>query len=122
MILAGCGRPPEIVPISSEERGLKELAGLYREFTTKKKRGAKSLKELNVKGQQNPVAVTMINSGDLVVQWGVPLSTQGASADAVLAYVKTVPEQGGYVLMQDGTTIKKITAEEFKAAPKASPR
>jgi hypothetical protein len=122
LILTGCGGQPEIKAVSSDERGLTELARLYRNFTAKKKRGPKTLKELDVKGQQYPIAVQMINSGNLVVHWGAPLSAQGETADAVLAYVKTVPEQGGYVLMQDGSTIKKMTAGEFETTPKASPR
>ena len=67
-------------------------------------------------GQQYPIAVEMIKSGDLVVQWGAPPSPEGEAADAILAYVKTVPEQGGNVLMQDCTTIKKLTADgrEFR--------
>jgi hypothetical protein len=122
LILSGCGGPPEIVAISSDERGLKELSGIYRDFTSKSKRPPKTLKELNVKGQQNPIAVTMIKSGDLMVEWGAPLTPEGEVAHAILAYLKKVPEQGGNVLMQDGKTIKMMTADEFKAAPKASPR
>jgi hypothetical protein len=64
----------------------------------------------------------MIKSGDLINQWGAPLSADVGPADAVLAYVKTVPEQGGNVLMQDGKTLNKMTADEFKAAPKAGGR
>jgi hypothetical protein len=48
-----------------------------------------------VKGQQHPIAVAMINSGDLIVQRGAPLSAEGATANAVLTYLKAVPEQGG---------------------------
>lgn len=122
LILAGCGGGPEIQAIAPEERGLKELGELYRDFTKKKKRGPKNLKELNIKGQRSPIAVEMINSGELIVQWGAPLSPEGGGADAVLAYVKTVPEQGGNVLMQDGRTIKKMTVDEFQAASKAGSR
>jgi len=35
LILAGCGGQPEIKAVSSDERGLKELARLYRDFITK---------------------------------------------------------------------------------------
>ena len=66
------------------------------------------------------MAVDAIKSGELVVQWGAPLSPQGEPADAVLAYGKTVPEQGGPVLLQDGWAIKSMTADEFRAAPKAA--
>src|SRR4051794_40118918 len=90
LMLAGCGGELEFQAIAPEERGLRELAVVYRDFTTKKKRGPKNLKELNIKGQRSPIAVEMINSGDLIVQWGAPLSPEGGAADAVLAYVKTV--------------------------------
>ena len=122
LILAGCGGQPEIKAISSDERGLKELAQLYRDFTSKSKRGPRTLKELKIKGQSHPMAEEMLKSGELVVQWDAPLSPEGTTADAVLAYVKTVPEQGGYVLMQDGKSIRMMTAEEFKTAPKAASR
>ena len=50
------------------------------------------------------------------------MSPEEKAADAILAYVKTVPEQGGNVLMQDSMAINKMTADEFKTAPKASSR
>jgi hypothetical protein len=64
----------------------------------------------------------MIQSGDLIVPWGAPLSADVGPADAVLAYVQTVPEQGGNVLLQDGKTLKRMTADESQAAPKAGGR
>jgi hypothetical protein len=42
--------------------------------------------------------------------------------EVVLAYVKTVPEQEGYVLMQNGKSVMKMTADEFKKAPSADHR
>jgi hypothetical protein len=122
LILAGCEGGLEIKAIPSDERGLKELGEVYRNYTAKKKRAPKNLKELGIKGQQFPIAVEMIKSGDLIVQWGAPLSPEGSTTDAVLAFVKTVPEQGGNVLLQDGKTLKKMTADEFTAAPKATAR
>jgi hypothetical protein len=119
LILAGCGGAPEIPPMPADEQGLKQFAELYRNYTKKNKRGPKSLKDLNVRGQGYPGAVEMLKSGQLVVQWGAPLTPENEATDAVLAYVKTVPDQGGQVLMQDGWTIKTMTADEFKAAPKA---
>jgi hypothetical protein len=43
--------------------------------------------------------------------------TQGTS-NTVLGYYKDAPTAGGPVLMGDATT-KVMTADEFKAAPKA---
>ena len=68
------------------------------------------------------MAVEAIKSGDIVVQWGATLTPTGEPTDAVLAYMKTVPGQREQVLMQDGWTIKSMTADEFKTAPNASPQ
>jgi hypothetical protein len=119
LLLAGCGAEPDNKPMPFDEQGLKELAAVYRDFSGKNQRGPKSIKELKRKGQGYPNAIDMVNSGELVVQWGAPLLPAGETADAVLAYFKNAPEQGGRVLMQDGDTIKTMTAREFKAAPKA---
>ena len=61
--------------------------------------------------------------GDVVVLWGPSSRTRAEegsedSADEVLAYEKRVPEQGGEVLMKN-RTVKTMTADQFKAAPKA---
>jgi hypothetical protein len=112
MLMAGCTSYVELKAIPSEERALRELARVYREYQAKNGRPPRSLKDLKIQGQRDPMAVTMINSGDLLVRWGASLSAGGAS-ESVLAYVKTVPESGGYVLMCDGETIRIMTAEEF---------
>jgi hypothetical protein len=39
-----------------------------------------------VKGLQHPMAVAMINSGDLIVQRGAALSAEGATANAVFTF------------------------------------
>jgi hypothetical protein len=67
--------------------------------------------------RQLPAAVDSIISKDVLVFWGVGLSDSAEAASTVLAYQKDVPEQGGEVLMQNGTA-KKMTADEFKAATK----
>lgn len=46
------------------------------------------------------------------VFWGAPIEPGSV---AVLAHEK----DGGFVLLQDGETVKSLTADEFKAAPKA---
>lgn len=54
----------------------------------------------------------------IVYQWGAPISTDANAASTVLAYEKEAEASGGWVLMQDGN-VKKMGADEFKAAPKA---
>ncbi len=64
-----------------------------------------------------PNGLYKLKSGEIVFLFGAPVQEGGT--DTILAYEKQAPESGGYVLMQDGTTVKKLTAEEFKAAKKA---
>jgi hypothetical protein len=64
-----------------------------------------------------PGGFGMVQGGDVVLMLGAPIE-EGAS-DKVLAFEKKAPESGGYVLMQDGTTVKKMSADEFRAAPRA---
>lgn len=64
-----------------------------------------------------PSGYTNVRDGVIVVYWGAALAD--GVTDKVIAYEKGTPDSGGYVLMQDGITTKKMTAEEFKAAPKA---
>jgi hypothetical protein len=119
LMLAGCRSEPDNTPMAADEQGLKEISAAYRDFCRKNKRGPKTLKELKLKGQSYPVAVQMLNSGELIVQWGAPIATDGSASDAVLAYTKEVPEKGGRVLMQDGMTLKTMSADQFNAAPRA---
>jgi hypothetical protein len=61
------------------------------------------------------VSPGLVNN-EIVYQWGGRIDPAGG--ETVLAYEKKAPSEGGWVLMQDGT-VKQITADEFKAAPKA---
>jgi hypothetical protein len=58
-------------------------------------------------------------SGKYVVFWNARIENmpQGTS-NTVLGYYKDVPTAGGPVMMGDGGT-RVMTAEEFKASPKA---
>ncbi|MGL4549712.1 MAG: hypothetical protein ACRC33_00885 [Gemmataceae bacterium] len=60
-----------------------------------------------------PGAFIALTQGTVVYAWGKPIDS--AAAGTVLAHEKQVPTAGGWVLMQDGT-VKKMTADEFKAA------
>ena len=64
-----------------------------------------------------PTGYKELKEGNIVVLWGAPIA-EGAT-DTIIAYEKAVPDSGGYVLMQDGVTVKKMTADQFKAANKA---
>jgi hypothetical protein len=60
-----------------------------------------------------------IQDGWYIVYWNVrPSQLPSGSSNTVLAYDTDTPSQGGWVAMADGTA-KRMTAQEFAAAPKA---
>lgn len=65
-----------------------------------------------------PLSATDLRSGEIIYSWGAGLSSEGNASNTVIAYEKKTPTDGGWVLMQDGKA-KQMTADEFKAAPKA---
>jgi hypothetical protein len=67
-------------------------------------------------------AYKALANGDYVVLWGVRITdmTAGAS-NTVLGYEKDVPTKGGLVLMGDAF-VREMSADEFKNAPKATPK
>jgi hypothetical protein len=67
-----------------------------------------------------PRAYEAVKSGEVVILWGASLKGEGdvGRDEVVVAYVKSVPTDGGHVLLSAGT-VKKMTAAEFAAAPKA---
>lgn len=63
--------------------------------------------------------VPLLKDGTLVILWGSdPQNAPGGASNTVLGYVKDVPENGGVVLMLDGTVRPTMTPAEFNAAPK----
>lgn len=62
-----------------------------------------------------------IQNGDYIVYWRVGLSDTAPGANAILAYEKKTPTEGGAVLLRNGT-VKEMTAAEFQAALKAGRR
>jgi hypothetical protein len=68
-----------------------------------------------------PHGYAAVKSGDVVVLWGAALKGEGETGkgEAVVAYEKGVPTNGGYVLLSAGT-VKKMSADEFTAAPKGA--
>ena len=68
-----------------------------------------------------PRGYDAVKAGNVVVLWGSPAQGEGdigKKSEGVVAYEKQVPTEGGYVLFSAGS-VKKLTAEEFAAAPKA---
>jgi hypothetical protein len=113
----GCGsQTGQAVPGQEQQLLLQEVNDLL--HTTGARPPAK-LADLQRQEQNFPKGYAAIKSGDVVVLWGTPPAPEGqaGSNELVLAYEKAVPKDGGMVLLSAGT-VKKMTADEFNAAPK----
>jgi hypothetical protein len=108
---------------SAEAQGLKSLGEMYRIVSESLKRPPKNIAELRVAEAQVPGGFSRIGDQNVAIFFDaeMPDLAHKPSEDAartVLAYDRMVPRQGGFVLMLD-RSVRKMSAEEFKAAKKA---
>ncbi len=61
-----------------------------------------------------------LNAGQIQYLWGTKLAEGPEAAGTVIAFQTAAATDGGWVLFQDGS-LKRISAAEFAAAPKAEP-
>jgi hypothetical protein len=118
-LLLGCGgsggsSDNAAGPSASDK--VSDVAAMLKEHSEATKKAPNSLADLTDAPASHPVGHAAVASGEFVVVWKAPVSASGSGA--VLAYHKDVPTAGGSVVMQDGS-FKTMTADEFKAAPKA---
>ena len=113
-LLLGCGKNPE--PVVEDGLGrsqLQDIWGLYQLYIEENKKPPTKLTDAEKYAIGFATGYDAVSAGDYVVEWGVHVGAT-ASPNAVLAYPKSAPTQGGWVLMRDGN-IRKMTADELKA-------
>jgi hypothetical protein len=115
----GCGSSsaPTAGPELFQHTALQEVGDMIRLAILDTNKPPASLADLARYQVGMPTGFQELKGDKIVLFWSSTPSD--ASAGTVLAYEKGTPQSGGFVLMQDGKTIKKMTPEEFKAAPKA---
>jgi hypothetical protein len=91
---------------------LPEVHELYFAYDKAESKPPAKLADLDKLKQTWPRGYKAIQSGDVVVIWGVDLG-----ADKPIAYEKNTPEKGGLVLFGSGAT-KRLTPEAFNAVKK----
>ena len=125
-LAAGCGGESGSQPAGAADDRLylETFAEDYRLYTIAKKQPPHKIDDMKVLNSMASPAVEVARRGDIVVLWGAALPDTKeepgqSTAPEILAYGKDVPEKGGYVLHLD-RTVTKMTADEFKSAPKAA--
>jgi hypothetical protein len=124
-LLAGCSSGGAKPTIDQEMTDLQEVMHLLHVAARQTGRPPAKLSDLDPFQSKWPEAYNSVKSGDFVVLWGTPINwgmsakTKGdvGRPEMVLAYGKTVPTDGGYVLTSVGK-VTKMSAAEFASAPK----
>src|SRR5262245_28221302 len=119
VLLAGCSSSQPPAEAMGTVTLFQDVEGLLRASEGTNKRPPARLADLNRHQSMFSRGYDAVKSGDVVVLWGARMQGEGevGKNEAVVAYEKAVPTEGGYVLLSAGT-IKKMTAAEFNAAPK----
>jgi hypothetical protein len=101
---------------------LREVAGLLRLYSGEHRRGPARANDLARYAGGFPLGYRALQAGEVVVVWGATMPGEGerGKGDAVVAYEKKAPSEGGLVLFHDGA-VKELSAAAFAAAPKAGP-
>jgi hypothetical protein len=117
-IVGGCGGPgaastPEPAP---EQRALQEVGEMYRVYSDQHKVAPRGEADIATYSPAFSSGSMALVNRQVTVYWGSKLVP---GSEAVLANEKDVAKAGGLVLLQDGETVKKMAADEFRDAPKA---
>jgi hypothetical protein len=115
-LATGCSSPNTTAALEQEGKtALEELGLALKNLADEGKKPPAKVADLEAVDPYLPTAGGKIRTGELVYVWGAAYASGGTQ---VVAYEKKVPNEGGYVLLQDGT-VKKMSAAEFQSAPKA---
>ncbi|VTR94515.1 Uncharacterized protein OS=Singulisphaera acidiphila (strain ATCC BAA-1392 / DSM 18658 / VKM B-2454 / MOB10) GN=Sinac_5777 PE=4 SV=1 [Gemmata massiliana] len=113
--LVGCSSDQPTGPSDDKKAALDEVYGLCQLRAEQGKPPAQKADDLRNYENAYPLGFAVVRSGEVVVNWG---TAPAAGSESVLAYQKDVPTAGGWAVLQNGV-VKRMTADEFKAAPKA---
>lgn len=117
----GCGdgsTNPQGARGPSHKEALLDLAELLKGLSKERGKPPATLAQLERYEPPHPGAVHGVRHKEVEYLWGAGIATGGAASTTVVAYETKAPAEGGWVLLQDGS-VKEMSADEFKAAPKA---
>ena len=118
LLALGCGKSQDAgdPDVERHKNVLTELFEMYSVYAKKNQKPPQRVADLTQKDNQtiHPAGAQALQSGEYTVVYGTDLT---ATADAILAYHKSVPNDGGWVLLANGN-VKQMTAAEFNAPKK----
>jgi len=118
-LLSGCFFNPKGGELGAEPAELRDLNDLLRHAGAAK--GIVPAKKSDLDRFQNdyPMGYESVKSGNVLVIWGAKLGAESdqGKGEFPIAYQKSVPEGGGYVLLSSGA-VKKMTASDFRSSKK----
>jgi hypothetical protein len=115
----GCGdkrgaKPITDPDIAAHQAALGEIYEAVAAYEKSHQKLPTQVSDLKEYQRTYPIGLPALQKGEYHVVWGV---SAGKSGQAVLAYQKDAPKQGGVVVLANGT-ITKMTADELQAALK----
>jgi hypothetical protein len=113
-VIAGCTSASTISTDDARKLALEELGRMLKALPEDGRKPPTKLAELEPIEPMIPLAGPMIRNGDINYVWGAAYIAGGKN---LIAYEKSAPTDGGYVLLEDGS-VKKMSASEFQSAPK----
>jgi hypothetical protein len=120
LLAPGCGtseRPEEsLTGTPTPKVALEDLGQLLAYLAREKKPMPATIRSIEPIEPLYPQAYLGLVRDEIVYRWNA--RPDPAGSEKVIAYEKKALEEGGWALMQDGT-VKKMTADELRAAPKA---
>ena len=114
-LAVGCGDSKPVVSQTPNKDALAEIGQMLKSLADEGRKPPAKMAEMEPIEPMLPTAAAMLRDGTLVYLWGAAYAADG---NKVAAYEKQTPTEGGWVVLQDGT-LKEMTPDEFRAAPKA---
>ena len=111
------GAPPEVLE-AKRSNALKYLALTSLKYYDDNGKAAGKIDDVAPMLKDAPDLVAAVRSGTIVPLWGLDPKQVKAFSTTIFAYERDVPTKGGLVVFCD-CAVKKLTAQEFAAAPKS---
>ena len=108
------------VPAGLRQDQLKQLGLAYHSHVGAMKRPPANAKELAPFFEKDAKLMETLTKGEYIILWKSSFENMTAgTSNTILGYEKETPTAGGLVLMADAS-VRNMTAEEFKKAPKGA--